>query len=179
MRSIPFLTAAVTLSCVIALPSPASAQIITMYDDSGPRASMRVGYGGHGLDWETSIDSPLWAGRIRVRGGLGQGRWDSEFDDYRDPTVTRLAASALYFFAVPSEVKPYVGLGLSRYVPRRSDVRAQTGKRVIAGMEGSGERWTVGAEVEIDLPDFPGPSEVAGGQLYPVGRIGLAIRRKF
>ncbi len=178
MRPIPLVTAvAVILFCTIALPS--AAQTITMYDDSGPRASMRVGYGGHGLDWETSIDSPLLAERIRVRGGLGQGRWDSEFDDYRDPTVTRFAASAIYFLASPSEIRPYVGLGLSRYVPRRAELRAQTGKRVIAGMEGSGERWTVGAEVEIDLPDFPGPGEATGGQLYPAGRIGIAIRRRF
>jgi hypothetical protein len=47
-------------------------------------------------------------------------------------------------------------------------------------MEGSGERWTVGVELEFDLPRNRriDPS-VAREQLDPTGRIGLAIRRAF
>jgi hypothetical protein len=46
-------------------------------------------------------------------------------------------------------------------------------------MEGSGKRWTVGVELEIELLRYPGIDEAGDGELYPTARIGLAIRRKF
>jgi hypothetical protein len=180
MRSIRILTAIVTVISATAVS--AGAQTITLIDNTSARASLRVGYGGHGPDWDASIDSPLFANVVRVRAGVGQDRWDSEFDSYPDPTVTRLGASAIVF--IPSnpnyDVRPYVGLGLARYIPRGAGWNAQTGKRLIGGMEGSGERWTVGVEVEIELPrpnavDDPSVNR----ELLPTGRIGIAIRRRF
>jgi hypothetical protein len=178
MRRRHLVTALVILAGILAKPS--AAQTISIYNSSGPRVSARVGYGGPGFDWDASVDSPLIAERIRFRGGLGQGLWDSDFDGYRG-SVTRLAASVIYFVSSPPELRPYIGLGVSRLIPRGADLGAQTGQRLILGMEGSGERWTVGLELELDLPRnnrFDDPS-VAREQLFPVGRIGLAIRRSF
>jgi hypothetical protein len=157
-----------------------AAQTISIYNTNGPRVSARVGYGDPGFDWDTSIDSPLIAGRLRFRAGLGQGLWDSEFDGFRG-SVTRLAASAIYYVTSPPELRPYIGLGLSRLIPRGADLEAQTGRRLILGMEGSGERWTIGVELEFDLPRNTRSDalSVASEPLYPVGRIGLAIRRSF
>lgn len=178
MRRIRIVIAIITLACATAAPS--AAQTITVYDDSDPRASVRIGSGGNGFDWEASIDSPVLANFIRVRAGVGQGRWDSAFDSYRDPTVTRLAASALVFLPSRPEIKPYVGLGIARYLPRGGGLTAQTGQHLIAGMEGSGERWTIGVELEFDFPSkkaFDRP--LVEDELFPTGRIGLAIRRAF
>jgi hypothetical protein len=179
MRRIHVLTAIVALTCATA--ADAGAQTITLFDERAPRASLKIGTGGHGLDWEASVDSPLLADLVRVRGGVGQGYWDSEFDSYADPVVTRLAASALVFIRTRHALKPYAGLGFSAYVPRGIDLDTQTGTRLIAGMEGSGERWTVGLEVEIDAPhlrDRERPS-VNTSNLFFTGRIGLAVRRSF
>jgi|RhiMethySRZTD1v2_1073278.scaffolds.fasta_scaffold01576_4 hypothetical protein len=178
MRRGHLVTAILILAGV--LVEPCAAQTMSIYNTRGPRVSARVGYGDPGFDWDTSIDSPLIADRLRFRGGLGQGLWDSEFDGYRG-TVTRVAASAIYFIASPPELRPYIGLGLARLIPRGSDVVTQTGNRLILGMEGSGERWTVGVELEIDLPRYRtiDAGSVAREQLYPTGRIGLAIRRAF
>jgi hypothetical protein len=184
MRTLRLLSAAVTLTCVTA--ASAAAQTITLHDNSAARAGLRVGYGGHGVDWDTSIDSPLLADLVRFRGSVGHGRWDSEFDSYADPVVTRLGASALIFIRSRYDLRPYVGLGLSAYVPRGGTFTTRTGRRLIAGAEGSGERWTVGLEVEIDLPR---QDEVGGhpsrfvpfvnNELFPAGRIGIAVRRRF
>jgi hypothetical protein len=178
MRRCHLVSAIVMLAS--ALAEPAAAQTVSIYNTSGPRVSARVGYGDPGFDWDTSVDSPLLAEHLRFRGGLGRGLWDSEFDGYRGP-VTRLAASAIYYISSPPELRPYIGLGLSRLIPRGADLKAQTANRLILGMEGSGERWTVGVELEFDLPRN-GRTDVGGvarEQLYPAGRIGLAIRRAF
>ena len=178
MRSIRILTAIITVIWATAVS--AGAQTITLIDNTSARASLRVGYGGHGPDWDASIDSPLFANAVRFRAGVGQDRWDSEFDSYPDPTVTRLGASAIIFIPSQYDLRPYVGLGLARYLPRGLDWNAQTGKRLIGGMEGSGERWTVGLEVEIELPRpnaADGP--LVDNELLPTGRIGIAIRRRF
>jgi opacity protein-like surface antigen len=178
MRRIRVLAGTLIVICATAVS--AGAQTMTIIDNSSARASLRLGYGGHGPDWDASIDSPLFADLVRFRAGVGRDRWDSEFDSYPDPTVTRFAASAIIFIRSPSDLRPYVGLGLSRYVPRGGDWNAQTGKRLIAGMEGSGERWTVGVEVEIELPRDSGLDRPAvGNELLPTGRIGLAVRRRF
>lgn len=158
----------------------AGAQIITSYDNSGARASAKVGYGGHGLDWDASVDSPLMADFLRVRGSLGRGKWRSEFDSYDDPIVTRLAASAIVFIRSPRDLKPYVGVGVAAYVPRGIDWNTRRGGRLILGMEGSGERWTIGLEVELDLPnESPNARRGIDDDLYMAGRIGLALRRRF
>jgi hypothetical protein len=178
MRRIRVLTAIVTLTS-----ASAGAQTITTYDNSGARASLRIGYGGHGIDWDTSVDSPLLADLVRFRGSVGQGRWASEFDSSPDPTVTRLAASAIVFIPPrypQDDLRPYVGVGLSAYLPRGVGVNTRTGTRLIAGLEGSGERWTVGLEVELDLPRLNNVDRPAiGDDLFLAGRIGIAVRRRF
>jgi hypothetical protein len=175
MRRIHVLTAIVAMTCATA--ANAGAQTLTLSDDRAPRASLKIGTGGHGLDWEASIDSPLLADLVRVRGGVGQGYWDSAFDSYADPIVTRLAASAIVFIRSRHDLRPYVGLGYSAYVYST----LHTGTRLIAGMEGSGEGWTVGLEVEIDVPRSGGRARpsVDNSNLFPTGRIGLALRRRF
>lgn len=179
MQRIHLLTGIVLL--LWATAGRAEAQTITLIDNNGPRASLRVGYGGHGIDWESSIDSPLLADVVRLRGGLGWGRWDSDFDSYENPIVTRLAGSALVFIRTRNDLKPYLGLGVSAYFPWGMDIKNQTGTRLILGAEASGDRWTVGVEVELDVPrdrrSVDGPR--AGTPLYLVGRIGLAVRRHF
>lgn len=178
MRCVRVLTALATLTCATA--AGVSAQTITISDPRAPRASLRIGYGGHGLDWETSVDSLLLADLVRVRAGVGQGRWDSEFDSYDDPRVTRLAASALVFIHTPRDLKPYVGLGVSAYLPHGTDLGSQRGARLVGGMELSGERWTVGLEGEMDLPrESAAERPFVNDELFLVGRIGIAIRRRF
>jgi hypothetical protein len=178
MRRIQVLTATVGLIWIMV--ASAGAQTITSYDNRGARASLKVGYGGHGIDVEPSIESPLMADLLRVRGGVGWGRWDSEFDSYDNPTITRLAASGLVYIPTRNTLKPYVGLGFSAYVPRGTDMRTQTGARLILGAEGSGDGWTVGGEVEIDVPRTARLDRPPGGNyLFPMARVGLAIRRHF
>ena len=175
MRHIHVLTAIVVLACATA--ANPGAQTITLSDDRAPRASLKIGTGGHGLDWEASIDSPLLADLVRVRGGVGQGYWNSAFDSYADPIVTRLAASAIVFIRSRRDLRPYVGLGYSAYAYST----LHTGTRLIAGMEGSGEGWTLGLELEIDAPHTNGRARPSANNshLFPTGRIGLAVRRRF
>ena len=180
MRRIRVLAGTLTLLCAAAVS--AEAQTVTLIDNSSARGSLRLGYGGHGPDWDASIDSPLLANLVRFRAGMGIGKWDSEFDSHPDPTVTRFGASAIVFIrSNPNyDVRPYVGFGLSRYVPSGIDWNAQTGKRLILGMEGSGERWTLGLEIEIELPRDNGLERPAvANELLPTGLIGLALRRRF
>ena len=160
-----------------AAAAPVAAQTITLSDPGAARVGLKAGYGGHGLDWDASVDSPLLGDVLRFRGSVGQGLWHSEFDSSPDPAVTRLAASALWFIRVPHIVKPYVGLGAAAYLPGTGNFSAQRGARLTLGMEGSGERWTVGVEVELDLTD--GRNRPFVDALYPTGRIGLALRRAF
>ena len=89
MRRIRVLAGTLTLLCAAAVS--AEAQTITLVDNSSARGSLRLGYGGHGPDWDASIDSPLFANLVRFRAGMGIGKWDSEFDSHPDPTVTRSA----------------------------------------------------------------------------------------
>jgi len=175
------LTAIVTL--LASAPWTASAQI-TLIDTSSTRAGVRVGYGGRGPDLEASIDSPLFGDAIRFRGGVGSGHWVSEFDQRppagTDPKVTRFAASGILFLRrhqTADYLRPYVGLGIAAYLPRGVDMNIQRGMRLIVGMEGSGDRWTVGPEVELDLPGQQGPS--VADDLLLTARIGIAIRRRF
>jgi hypothetical protein len=173
-------TLAAALVLVGAMAADAGAQTISIDSPGAARASLRFGYGGHGLDWEPSVDSPLLVDLFRVRAAVGWGRWSSEFDSYDDPTVTRVGGSALLFFPTRNDVKPYIGLGIAAFVPRGVDLDRQIGARLIAGMEGTADRWTVGAEVEIDIPRPNRLDERSWREeLYFTGRIGLAIRRRF
>ena len=178
MRCIRAGVASVTIICATA--STSAAQTLTLVDDRGPRASVRIGYAGDGPDLETSVDSPLLGDILRLRGAVGFGRWDSEFDSDRNPTVTRVAASAITFIRQPTDLKPYIGVGLARLIPDNAGFKAQTSTHLIAGMEGSGDQWTVGVEVEVDLPhQHPFDRPLAGNELYLAGRIGISIRRSF
>jgi hypothetical protein len=58
-------------------------------------------------------------------------------------------------------------------------MRHQRGTRLILGLEGSGERWDVGPEVELELPTARESIPYVGNNLLPTARIGVAIRRRF
>jgi hypothetical protein len=58
-------------------------------------------------------------------------------------------------------------------------MQTQMGTRVIHGAELPAERWTIGVEVQLDLPHQPKVGRPVRDELFPVGRIGLAIRRGF
>lgn len=184
MRHIAVLTGVVTL--IVTTAAPAAAQI-TMLNPDAARAAFRIGYGGRGLDVDGSIDSPLLAGIFRLRGGLGQGRWvglgEVPPPAGASPRVLRTAASALVFIPrgpLSQGVSTYVGLGVAAYSPLGVDMRRQIGRRVIWGIEGTGDGWTVGAEVEADLPDARDSTGLpsTGRDLIPAVRIGIAIRRQ-
>jgi hypothetical protein len=97
------------------------------------------------------------------------------------PRVLRAAASALVFIPkgpLSPNVSTYIGLGVAAYSPLGVDIDRQFGKRVIWGIEGTGDQWTIGAEVEADLPNTH-TVRPAGFDLIPAVRIGIAFRRNF
>jgi opacity protein-like surface antigen len=173
--------AAVPVAAVVA-----SAQVITVVDYGGPRASIRIGYGGHGPDWDVSFDQSVLTDRIRLRAGWGQGRWVDQFATQPPagtaPVVARFAGSAIFYPRVDGgrPLRLYMGMGFSAYVPRHVDMDAQRGIRFIVGIEGSGDRWVVGPEAEIDAArqnDVDRP--FSNDDLLFAGRIGIAVRRRF
>jgi hypothetical protein len=161
-----------------------SAQTMTAANFGAARAGVRLGYGGRGIDWETSIDSPLLAGIGRFRADVGLGRWvgigevPPPVGDA--PWITRVAGTAILFMPLadlPPDVRPYIGLGVAGYVPVGVEMTRQRGTRVILGLERSGDQWDVGPEVEFDLPTER--AYQAGTSLIPAVRIGVALRRRF
>ena len=176
----------VSCAAVPATAVAASAQVITIVDYGGPRASVRIGSGGHGPDWEISFDQSVLTDRIRLRAGWGQGRWDDQYATQPPagtaPVVARFAGSAIFYPRVDrgGPLRLYLGMGFSAYVPRHVDMDAQRGVRFIVGIEGSGDRWVVGPEVEIDAPSPTDVSRtVCDDDLLFAGRIGIAVRRRF
>jgi hypothetical protein len=174
----------VIAALLIAVAAPAAAQI-TIIDPDTARAAFRVGFGGRGLDVDGSIDSPLLAGIFRLRGSVGEGRWvglgEVPPPAGASPRVLRAAASALVFIPkgpLSPNVSTYIGLGVAAYSPLGVDIDRQFGKRVIWGIEGTGDQWTIGAEVEADLPNTNNVRS-AGYDLIPAVRIGIAVRRHF
>jgi len=183
------------LVLVAATSRQTAAQTVTKVDTDSARASITSCYGGRGLDWEASIDSPQLADHFRLRASVGQGRWVDGFESSPPagtaPTVARLAADVIFVALshVPPQgtgprawpvLRPYGGVGISVYLPRGVDMIPQRGVRIIAGMEGSGDRWTIGPEVQIDLPRTNTISRPHhGDDLLFTGRIGIAVRRRF
>ena len=171
---------------VIAVAAPMSAQSsITLEDTSAARVGVRIGYGGRGPDLAASFDSPRYADVVRFRADLGVGRWTDWFESYppagNDPSVMRMAGAALLFFRRPDlpNLRPYIGVGLSYNLPLGVDMLHQRSSRVILGLEGSGERWDVGPELDFELPSFRESIPYVGNNLLPTARIGVAIRRRF
>ena len=164
---------------VILLGVGADAQTLTVENLNAARASIRAGYGGHGPDWDISLESPKLAGALRVRAGVGHGSWVGINQDRTGPDVTRLSAMALLYLRpreVTDDLYMYVGLGLVAIRPDRSDMSGQTGKRIVFGIEGTIGRWTFGPEVELDVPSY---GAIAGDDLTPALRGGIALRRRF
>jgi hypothetical protein len=176
------LVPALTISLIATTAAISAAQTITVFDNSGARAGLKVGHGGHGIDWETSIDSRSFVDFVRVRGFLGHGQW-VDWDSADAGRVTRAGAAVILMRPRLGleDVRGYVGLGIAAYLPHRVDSRTHSGVRLILGLEGSGERWTVGPEIELDVPNMG--KDAAGlerrNDLLPTGRIGIAIRRRF
>jgi|AAFX01.2.fsa_nt_gi hypothetical protein len=187
MHRIEMLTV-VVIALIVTAAAPAAAQI-TMINADAARAAFRVGFGGRGIDLDGSIDSPLLAGIVRVRGSVGQGRWvglgEVPPPAGASPRVVRAAASALLFIPMSpgsDAISSYVGLGVAAYSPLGVDLRRQIGRRVTWGIEGPmGDRWTMGVEVEADLPDPHNDRTFGsvGDHLIPAVRMGIAFRRQF
>lgn len=174
-----------TIAIVILFVAPAaparSQTTVTLLDYDTARAGLRVGYGGRGLDLQASIDSRRFGSLVRVRADIGHGHWLGINAEEFAPRVTRLAASALFYFAPrhQPELPAYVGVGLGAFVPHDDGFPTRMGARVIAGMELSLDRWTVGPEVELDLTSGKPIEGFPGKDLLPTGRLGIAIRRRF
>jgi hypothetical protein len=190
MESIRVLVASIALAGAPA--ATAAAQTVTVYKTDSARASVKVGYGGHGIDWETSVDSPMILDLVRIRGGIARGNWvgwDTTFPPAgSDPTVTRVAASVIiggrfppaHGLPSPDYVRWYFGAGIAAYVPHRRDMNAQRGTHLVFGVDVSGERWTIGPELDFDFPrDNDPPRPFFNDDLLPTVRIGLAVRRHF
>ena len=162
--------------------APARAQtIVGPPDYDVARAGLRVGYGGSGVDLQASVDSPRFLNLVRFRADAGHGHWVGINSERNDPRVTRVATAALFYFA-PShrpEFPAYLGAGIGAFFPHGDGFPNQMGARVIAGMEGSGDQWTVGLEVELDLTPGKPLDRFPGKDLLPTGRVGIAIRRHF
>jgi hypothetical protein len=126
-----------TISLIATTAAISAAQTITVFDDSGARAGLKVGYGGHGIDWETSSDSRSFADFVRVRGFLGHGQW-VDWDSANAGRVTRAGAAVILMRPRlgPVDVRGYVGLGIAAYLPQRVDSRTHSAARFILGMEG-------------------------------------------
>jgi hypothetical protein len=163
------------------LATAAAAQTFTMENLDAARAGVRVGYGGHGADWNVSADSPRLASLVRVRADIGHGSWVGINSAGHEPDVTRLGVSALMFLRrhdAPPSLFGYVGFGFIRLIPHREGLRKQSGRRLLLGMEGSAGRWSVGPEFEIDITGGHDAAMAQDG-LLPTIRLGLALRRRF
>jgi hypothetical protein len=167
---------------------------ITVSDPDAPRATIYAGYGGHGVDWEMAGDSRGFRSLVRLRGFVGQGRWVGVVETRPpaglDPTVTR-AGVMVMLSERPDygrSMKAYGGLGVAAYIPRGVDMKAQFGTRVVLGLEAIADGWSIGPEVQIDIPR-PDSSRASrsigvppyddGTKLMPTTRIGIAVRKRF
>jgi hypothetical protein len=179
-------TALALIAGVLLTAASSAAQTITTYDMNGPRLGGSVSYGGHGLDWEMSLDSRTLWNRVQFRATLGQGRWVGSEATLppagNDPTVTRAALSIIrngpFDPFVP--VRPYGGVGLSALVPRGVDMNNVIGLHAFVGIEAVGQRWSFGPELQFDVPARVHNSfsiEAPGSFLYPTARIGFFARR--
>jgi len=177
----PNLSAIVIVVLFVAPAAPAGAQAITLLTNyDAARAGLRVGYGGHGLDLQASVDSPRFVNLVRFRADVGHGHWVGINNEESAPMVTRVAASALFYFAPrhQPEFPAYVGVGIGVSVPHDDRFPARVGTRLSFGMELSVDRWTVGPEVEFDLTQNK-LDRFRRNDLVPTGRVGIAIRRHF
>ena len=165
----------------VAPAASASAQTIALVNYDAARAGLRIGYGGHGLDLQASVDSRRFVSLVRFRADVGHGHWLGINNEENETRVTRLAASALFYFAphYRPEFPAYLGVGIGAFVPHDDGFATRMGARLIAGMEGSGDRWTVGLEIELDLTAGTPLDRFPRKDLLPTGRVGIAIRRHF
>ena len=175
------------IAALLAAVTPSAAQTITVYDTNGPRLGGSVSYGGHGVDWEMSLDSRLLWNRVYFRALVGQGRWVGEEATLppagTDPTVTRAGFAVIKTgpFDAYAPIRVYGGGGLSALIPRGVRMDTVVGLHALIGIEAVGDRWSFGPEVQIDLPtrtynryslDRP------GSYLFPTARIGIFARRR-
>lgn len=168
------------LAILVVITAPAAAQTISIVDPDSARAGVRVGYGGHGIDLDASVDSRRFAGLVRFRADVGHGAWVGINSEGNEPPVTRLAAAALLYFAPRDRpgLPAYVGIGIGAFLPHGEEFTTRTGTRLILGMEVSGDGWTVGPEIEFDLTRGR-LDRFVRSDLLPTLRAGVAVRRHF
>ena len=175
------------IAALLTVVTPSAAQTITVYDTNGPRLGGSVSYGGHGVDWEMSLDSRTLWNRVHFRALVGQGRWVQGEATLppagNDPTVTRAGFAVIRTgpFDAYAPIRVYGGAGLSALIPRGVRMDTVVGLHALIGIEAVGDRWSFGPEAQIDLPtrtynryslDRP------GGYLFPTARIGVFARRR-
>ena len=160
--------------------APASAQTITLVDYDAARAGLRIGKGGRGPDLQASVDSPRFLSFVRFRADVGHGAWLGINKEELRPKVTRVAASALFYFAPrhAPELPAYVGVGVGVFVPHNEGYPTRVGGRLTLGMELTLDRWTAGPELEFDLTHGE-LDQFRREDLAPTMRMGVALRRRF
>jgi hypothetical protein len=172
MRALGILTLAIALTSAMGT-SAAAQTTITIDDPDAARASIKASYGGHGIDWAASLDGPLLAEFVRFRADIGYGRWvglgETNSPSGLNPPVTHgciRAGADLHVRAAP------------QHTPHDVDMDAQRGVRLTFGLDALGDRWTIGQEVELDIPHTKGLMNT-GQDLMPSVRVGIALRRHF
>jgi hypothetical protein len=181
MRYIPASLAVVIV--LLATAASSTAQTITVFDTNGAQFGGNVSYGGHGVDWEMTADSRVLWSNVRFRASVGQGRWVNESATPSDPTVTRVGVSVINHgrFDPYVPIRPYGGVGISLYVPQGINIDPVLGLHGLAGLEAVGNQWSVGPEVQLDLPAHrydPYSINPTDNWLHPTLRIGVFARRR-
>ena len=175
------------IAALLSAVTPSAAQTISVYDTNGPRVGGSVSYGGHGVDWEMSVDSRMLWNRVHFRALVGQGWWvGSEATlppDGNDPTVTRAGFAAIKTgpFDAYAPIRVYGGGGLSALIPRAVQMDTVVGLHALIGIEAVGDRWSFGPEAQIDLPARAHNRYSLGrpgSYLFPTARIGVFARRR-
>jgi hypothetical protein len=189
MRSIRIIIAFTVLTHVLTTPAPA--QSLPANPADGARAGLQGWYRNGGVDWEASMDSFLVLNSLRLRGSIGHGRWEGinaePLEGGHFPGVTSLAASLIltrgfndpYTGRTDEHVRWFAGAGIAAYLPHAPGGRTQRGLRIVLGMDFAGRRWSVGPEIDAELPAGLGEEGFATLDLFPTVHGGIAIRRVF
>ena len=189
MRSIRIVIVFAVLTHVLATPAPA--QTLPAYPADGARAGLKGWYRDGRVDWEASMDSFLVLNSLRLRGSIGNGRWEGinaePLAGGHFPSVTSLAASLIvtrgyddpFTGRTDEHFRWFAGAGIAAYIPHAPGMFTQRGLRILAGMEFLGRQWSVGPEVDADLPNLSEQDRFVTVDLHPTIHGGITIRRVF
>jgi len=190
MRSIRIAFVLTALTYVLA--SPAAAQTLPAYPADGTRAGLKGWYRDGRVDWEASMDSFLVLNSLRLRGSIGNGRWEGinaePLAGGHFPSVTSLAASLIltrgfndpYTGRTDEHFRWFAGAGIAVYIPHAPGMLPQRGLRILLGWDFLGRRWSFGPEIDAELTNGPGvEGRLATLDLVTTIHGGIAVRRVF